>query len=134
MPANFPLFLAPMAGVTNTVFRRICKAKGADVRDDRICLRGRHPPQKQRARNTTWNFRKTSVLVGVQLFGAEPERLAAAARAVIDWVRPDFLDLNFGCPANKVVCKNGGSSLLKNRPLLAADGERRRAGRRIRCR
>ena len=38
---------------------------------------------------------------------------------MIDWVRPDFLDLNFGCPVNKVVCKNGGSSLLRDCPLLA---------------
>ena len=57
--------------------------------------------------------------MGVQLFGADPERLALAARAVIDWVQPDFLDLNFGCPVNKVVCKNGGSALLKDPPLLA---------------
>src|SRR5262249_15466094 len=56
--------------------------------------------------------------VGVQLFGAEPERLAEASRAVIDWVQPDFIDLNFGCPVNKVVAKNGGSALLRDWPLL----------------
>jgi tRNA-dihydrouridine synthase B len=49
--------------------------------------------------------------------------LAEAAKAVIEWVRPDFLDLNFGCPVNKVVCKNGGSSLLRNCPLLARVAE-----------
>jgi nifR3 family TIM-barrel protein len=56
--------------------------------------------------------------LGVQLFGAEPDRLAEAARAVIDWVAPDFIDLNFGCPVNKVVCKHGGSALLRDCPLL----------------
>jgi nifR3 family TIM-barrel protein len=61
--------------------------------------------------------------LGVQLFGANPERLAEAARAVIDWVRPDFLDLNFGCPVNKVVCKNGGSALLRDCPLLVRVAE-----------
>ena len=72
-----------------------------------------------RGRSTTWNFRKTSVLSAFSCSALSPERLAEAARAVIDWVRPDFLDLNFGCPVNKVVCKNGGSSLLRDCPLLA---------------
>jgi nifR3 family TIM-barrel protein len=56
--------------------------------------------------------------VGVQLFGANPDRLAEAVKAVIDWVEPDFIDLNFGCPVNKVVSRNGGSSLLRDCPLL----------------
>jgi nifR3 family TIM-barrel protein len=57
--------------------------------------------------------------MGVQLFGGDPERLAEAARQVIDWVNPDFIDLNFGCPVNKVVCRHGGSSLLRDCPQLA---------------
>jgi tRNA-dihydrouridine synthase B len=52
------------------------------------------------------------------LFGADPERMADAAKAVVDWVAPDFIDLNFGCPVNKVVSKHGGSALLKDCPLL----------------
>ena len=56
--------------------------------------------------------------MGVQLFGGDPKRLAEAARQVIDWVNPDFIDINFGCPASKVVCRNGGSSLLRDCPLL----------------
>jgi len=56
--------------------------------------------------------------LGVQLFGADPEHLGEAARMVRDWVQPDFLDLNFGCPVNKVVARNGGSALLKDLPLL----------------
>jgi tRNA-dihydrouridine synthase B len=118
MPANFPLFLAPMAGVTNTVFRRICKAKGADVlTSEFVSAEG---ILHRNARTTYYlEFQEDERPIGVQLFGAEPERLAEAARTVIDWVRPDFLDLNFGCPVNKVVCKNGGSSLLKDCPLLA---------------
>src|SRR5207244_9864709 len=47
------------------------------------------------------------------------EHMAEAAKQVVDWVRPDFVDLNFGCPVNKVVCKNGGSALLKDCPTLA---------------
>jgi nifR3 family TIM-barrel protein len=118
MPANFLLFLAPMAGVTNTVFRRICKARGADVlTTEFVSAEG---ILHRNARTSYYlEFQEDERPVGVQLFGAEPGRLAEAARAVIDWVRPDFLDLNFGCPVNKVVCKNGGSSLLKDCPLLA---------------
>src|SRR4029434_6330904 len=58
--------------------------------------------------------------IGVQLFGADPEHMAEAARQVIDWVAPDFIDLNFGCPVNKVVAKNGGSALLKDCPTLTS--------------
>ncbi len=57
--------------------------------------------------------------VGVQLFGADGERMGEAARKIVDWKQPDFIDINFGCPVNKVVSKNGGSSLLRNCPLLA---------------
>jgi nifR3 family TIM-barrel protein len=56
--------------------------------------------------------------LGVQLFGGDPDHLGEAARMVADWKRPDFIDLNFGCPVNKVVSKNGGSSLLRDCPLL----------------
>jgi nifR3 family TIM-barrel protein len=56
--------------------------------------------------------------LGVQLFGGDPAHLGEAARMVADWKQPDFIDLNFGCPVNKVVSKNGGSSLLRDCPLL----------------
>jgi tRNA-dihydrouridine synthase B len=118
MSAEFPLFLAPMAGVTNTVFRRICKARGADIVTSEFVSAEGILHRNSRT-NYYLEFHEDERPLGVQLFGAEPERLAEAARAVIDWVRPDFLDLNFGCPVNKVVCKNGGSSLLKDCPLLA---------------
>src|SRR6202043_4264008 len=57
--------------------------------------------------------------IGVQLFGADADHMAEAARQVVDWVQPDFIDLNFVCPVNKVVCKNGGSAVLKDCPTLA---------------
>ncbi|HSP44276.1 MAG TPA: tRNA-dihydrouridine synthase, partial [Luteolibacter sp.] len=57
--------------------------------------------------------------VGVQLFGADGARMGEAARKIIDWKQPDFIDINFGCPVNKVVARNGGSSLLKDCPVLA---------------
>jgi tRNA-dihydrouridine synthase B len=106
-----------MAGVTNTVFRRICRAKGADVLTTEFVSAEGILHRNDRTKYYL-EFVEDERPLGVQLFGAEPERLAEAARAVIDWVRPDFIDLNFGCPVNKVVSKNGGSSLLRDCPLL----------------
>jgi nifR3 family TIM-barrel protein len=122
MPADFPLFLAPMAGVTNTVFRRLCKAKGADVLTTEFVSAEGILHRNERTRRYL-EFHEEERPLGVQLFGGEPERLAEAVRAVRDWVRPDFLDLNFGCPVNKVVSKNGGSALLKDCPLLVRVAE-----------
>jgi nifR3 family TIM-barrel protein len=122
MTAHFPLFLAPMAGVTNTVFRRICKKKGADFLTTEFVSAEGILHRNSRTKYYL-EFQEEERPLGVQLFGAEPNRLAEAAKAVIEWVHPDFLDLNFGCPVNKVVCKNGGSSLLRNCPLLARVAE-----------
>ena len=56
--------------------------------------------------------------MGVQIFGATPKSMARAARLVCDRLQPDFLDLNFGCPAHKVIEQNAGSGLLRCTPLL----------------
>ena len=111
------LFLAPMAGVTNTVFRRLCKKLGADVLTTEFVSAEGILHRNDRTRRYL-EFHPDERPLGVQLFGADPARLAEAVRAVIDWVSPDFIDLNFGCPVNKVVARNGGSALLKDCPLL----------------
>lgn len=107
-----------MAGVTDSVFRQLCKAEGADVLTTEFVSAEGILHRNDRTREMVEFDAGIERPVGVQLFGAEPERLAEAARAVIDWVQPDFIDLNFGCPVNKVVSKNGGSSLLRDCPLL----------------
>lgn len=106
-----------MAGVTNTVFRRICRERGADMLTSEFVSAEGIFHRNERTREYL-DFEPDERPVGVQLFGADPDHLAEAARQVVDWVRPDFIDLNFGCPANKVVCKQGGSALLKDCPLL----------------
>ncbi|MEO6848506.1 MAG: tRNA dihydrouridine synthase DusB [Chthoniobacterales bacterium] len=117
MKTGFPLFLAPMAGVTNTIFRRICKRLGADVVTSEFVSADGIFHRNVRTKEYL-EFEPEERPVGVQLFGADPAHLAEAAKSVIEWVQPDFIDLNFGCPVNKVVCKNGGSALLKDCPLL----------------
>jgi len=106
-----------MAGVTNSIFRRICKERGADILTTEFVSADGIMHRNARTRGYL-SFTEAERPLGVQLFGGDPERLAEAARAVVDWVKPDFIDLNFGCPVNKVVCRHGGSSLLRDCPML----------------
>ena len=114
---QIPLYLAPMAGVTDSVFRRLCKEQGADVVVTEFVSADGILHRNQRTREMI-AFRPEERPVGVQLFGADPEKMAEAAKAVVDWAEPDFIDLNFGCPVNKVVARHGGSALLRDCPLL----------------
>jgi len=118
-PQRPVLFLAPMAGVTNSVFRRICKARGADVLTTEFVSAEGILHRNERTDHYV-EFAPEERPLGVQLFGAEPRQLARGAQAVMDWKQPDFIDINFGCPVNKVVCKNGGSALLRDGELLAS--------------
>jgi len=116
--SGFPLFLAPMAGVSDKIFRQLCKEYGADVLTTEFVSAEGIFRRNERTREYL-DFDEIERPIGVQLFGADAGHMAEAARQVVDWVRPDFVDLNFGCPVNKVVCKNGGSALLKDCPTLA---------------
>lgn len=116
---QFPLYLAPMAGVSDKIFRQLCKERGADVLVTEFVSAEGVFRRNERTREYL-DFDECERPLGVQLFGGNAEHMAEAGRHVIDWVRPDFIDLNFGCPVNKVVAKNGGSALLKDCPTLAA--------------
>lgn len=114
---KFPLYLAPMAGVTDPIFRTLCKEAGADVMETEFVsaegvLQAWHRNKKY------VEFEQEHRPLGIQIFGSVPEHAAAAARIITDAMQPDFLDINAGCPVPKVVGKNGGSSLLKDLPLL----------------
>src|SRR6266699_100050 len=116
---QFPLYLAPMAGVSDKIFRQLCKEYGADVlTTEFVSAEGIF---RRNARTCEYlDFDEIERPIGVQLFGADDKHMAEAACQVVDWVRPDFIDLNFGCPVNKVVSRNGGSALLKDCPTLAS--------------
>lgn len=114
---DFPLYLAPMAGVTDVVFRQICKDLGADVTVTEFVSAEGIIRRDDRTRKYT-EFTDELRPCGIQLFGADGKRMGEAARKIIDWKEPEFIDINFGCPVNKVVSKNGGSSLLRDCPLL----------------
>jgi tRNA-dihydrouridine synthase B len=115
---HFPLYLAPMAGVSDKIFRQLCKEYGADVLTTEFVSAEGIFRRNARTREYL-DFDEIERPIGVQLFGADAQHMAEAACQVGDWVRPDYIDLNFGCPVNKEVAKNGGSALLKDCPTLA---------------
>ncbi|MFL6589885.1 MAG: tRNA dihydrouridine synthase DusB [Chthoniobacterales bacterium] len=119
---SLPLYLAPMAGVSDKIFRQFCKERGADVLVTEFVSAEGVFRRNDRTREYL-DFDQCERPIGVQLFGGHAGHMAEAAKHVVDWVRPDFIDLNFGCPVNKVVAKNGGSALLKDCPTLAAVAE-----------
>jgi nifR3 family TIM-barrel protein len=106
-----------MAGVTDTVFRNICKRMGADATvSEMVSADGLHYKSSNTA--SLMEFENYERPIGVQLFGSIPERLAEAARFTYENVKPDFIDLNSGCPVAKVVKRNGGAALLKDPALF----------------
>ena len=116
-PGKFPLYLAPMARHTDVAFRQVCKEQGADVMVTEFV----QSEALVRDNIKAWemvDFTEGQRPMGVQIFGATPASMARAARLVCDRVKPDFLDLNFGCPAHKVIEQNAGSGLLRCTPLL----------------
>lgn len=106
-----------MAGVTDRVFRRLCKELGADVMVTEFVSAEGIMQADHRTRSYT-EFDEDQRPVGVQIFGADGPRMAEAANKIVDWKAPDFIDINFGCPVKKVVSKNGGSNLLRDCPTL----------------
>ena len=110
--------LAPLAGVTDSVFRRICVEFGASpVMTEMVSSEGF---VRGRPGDKTWRllrFEESERPVGVQLFGADPAVMAEAVRRLQDR-GPDFIDCNAGCPVRKVIGKGAGSALLGNPELL----------------
>ncbi len=117
LDAKIPLYLAPMAGVSESPFRRICRRYGADVVVTEFLsaegIRRENPATIDKLR-----FGADERPIGVQIFGADPAAMGDAARLVTDVFQPEFIDINFGCPVKKVVRRNGGSGCLKDLDLV----------------
>src|SRR5215470_19951165 len=122
--------LAPMAGITDTVFRRFIRQLGGCglIMTEFVSSEGmlRQNLKSQRFLYYTEEERP----ITAQIFGADPERLAEAARIIED-LGFDIIDLNLGCPAKKVVKCNGGSGLLRDLPLIGGIFDAVRAAVRI---
>ncbi len=117
LPHRIPLYLAPMAGVSEQPFRRLCRRFGADVVVTEFLsaegIRRENPATIAKLR-----FTDEERPIGVQIFGADPAAMAEAAALVTDVFAPEFVDINFGCPVKKVVKRNGGSGCLKDLGLV----------------
>lgn len=114
--ADIRRMLSPMSGVTDRPFRDICRPMGADMGFCEFASASGLMFDSE----ATWKLVDTTGeqgRVGIQIFGADPEHMGTAAR-ILSKMHMDVLDINFGCPAKKVVKKSGGSALLADLPLL----------------
>ncbi len=113
---SFPLLLAPMEDVSDPPFRAVCKAAGADL------LYTEFISSEGLIRDAIKSRQKLDIFdserpVGIQIFGGDEEAMAMSAR-IVDAVNPDLVDINFGCPVKKVVCKGAGAAVLKDINLM----------------
>ena len=109
--------LAPVASITNSIYRRICKRFGADYCVTELVSSEGLTRETLRSYELA-QFTEAERPLAVQIFGGDPEKMALAAELVNE-MRPDAIDINMGCPARKVVRRAGGSSLLRDLPRLA---------------
>ncbi len=113
---NTKLFLAPMDDVTDLPFRTICKELGADITVSEFIAADALIRDVEKTKQKILSG-KNEKPFGIQLFGNEKESMCKAAQ-IIESHQPDFIDINWGCPARKIASKGAGSGMLKNIPLL----------------
>lgn len=113
---EFPLLLAPMEDVSDPPFRRLCKMHGADMMySEFISSEGLiRDAMKSRKKLDIFDYERP---VGIQIFGGDEEAMALSAK-IVEAVNPDIVDINFGCPVKKVVCKGAGAGVLKDIELM----------------
>lgn len=113
---DFPLLLAPMEDVSDPPFRRLCKLHGADLMySEFISSEGLiRDAVKSKMKLDIFDYERP---VGIQIFGGDEEAMEMSAR-IVDAVQPDLVDINFGCPVKKVVCKGAGAGVLKDVDLM----------------
>jgi tRNA-dihydrouridine synthase B len=116
-PHDFTLILAPMAGVSEPPFRQICRQLGADVVLSEFLS---SEAIRRRIRNTLEGaeFEECERPIGIQIYGAVPAAMAEATALITEHYKPEFIDINFGCPVKKVVQRNGGSGCLREPGLV----------------
>jgi tRNA-dihydrouridine synthase B len=113
---SFPLLLAPMEDVSDPPFRAVCKINGADLMYTEFIS------SEGLIRNAIKSQQKLDIFeeekpIGIQIFGGDEEAMAMSAR-IAEAVNPDIVDINFGCPVKKVVCKGAGAGVLKDIDLM----------------
>ena len=109
---NFPLLLAPMEDVSDPPFRALCKENGADV------VYTEFISSEGLIRDAAKSVMKLDIYekerpVGIQIFGANIDSMLKAVD-IVEKTNPDIIDINFGCPVKKVVCKGAGAGILRD--------------------
>jgi len=113
---DFPLLLAPMEDVSDPPFRAVCKQQGCDMMyTEFISVEGL-------IRDADKSVQKLDIYdeerpIGIQIFGAELDSMIKAAE-IVERAKPELLDINFGCPVKKVVCKMAGAGILQDIPKM----------------
>lgn len=115
---EFPLLLAPMEDVSDPPFRALCKKYGADVMYTEFIS------SEGLIRDAAKSVKKLDIFeyerpVGIQIFGGNIDSLREAAE-ITERVNPDIIDINYGCPVKKVVCKDAGAGILKDIPRMVS--------------
>ena len=113
---DFPLLLAPMEDVSDPPFRALCKTHGADV------VYTEFISSEGLIRDAAKSVQKLDIYekerpVGIQIFGANLDSMLQAVE-IVEKSSPNIIDINFGCPVKKVVCKGAGAGILKDIPLM----------------
>lgn len=115
---DFPLLLAPMEDVSDPPFRALCKEFGADMMyTEFISTDGliRHAAKSVKKLDIYDDERP----IGIQIFGSNLDAMKASAE-IVEQANPDLLDINYGCPVKKVVCKDAGAGILRDIPKMMA--------------
>jgi nifR3 family TIM-barrel protein len=113
---DFPLLLAPMEDVSDPPFRALCKKHGADMMYTEFIS------SEGLIRDAVKSVQKMDIFeyerpIGVQIFGSDEESMVQAAQ-IIERVKPDLIDISYGCPVKKVACKGAGAGLLQDIPKM----------------
>ncbi len=114
-----PVVLAPMAGITNTAFRRLCREHGGGLFiSEMITSRAlvERTPESMRL----IQHHPSEEIRSIQLYGVDPKTISEAVKMLVDENRADHIDLNFGCPVPKVTRKGGGAALPWKQELFGA--------------
>lgn len=113
---DFPLFLSPMDDITDLPFRQLCKRHGADVLVSEFIASEAliRDAEKSKRKMLFADFERP---IGIQVFGSEEDSLLRCIDVVAE-AKPDFVDINWGCPVRKVAGKGAGSGMLKDIPKL----------------
>ena len=112
-----PLFLAPMAGITDHPFRVLCREMGAGVVYTEFVSANGIIRENMKTLEMI-QFTDNERPIGIQLFGESPSVVGQSAKMVYEMMKPDIIDINYGCPVPKVTKRGAGSAALKDLCLM----------------